>query len=145
MLRQFAVYVKHTRTNTQLIPLPIVNSACLHQHRTKFGKSQSVCTSTIPLPSISPELYTQHHGKANLPKLNRWCQHRLYCGQCGNQGNGGKRNLNWVAPACQLSKAAHAADAPPCAHASMSAIPSTFSRRCCCVCAELSGMAQSSF
>ena len=65
--------------------------------------------------------------------------------QCGNQGNGGKRNLNWVAPACQLSKAAHAADAPPCAHASMSAIPSTFSRRCCCVCAELSGMGHSSF
>ena len=80
MLHQFAVYVKHTRTNTKLIPLPIVNSACLHQHRTKFGKSQSVCTSTIPLPFTSPELYTQHHGKADLPKLNRWCQHRLYCG-----------------------------------------------------------------
>ena len=80
MLHQFAVYVKHTRTNTKLIPLPIVNSACLHQHRTKFGESQSVCTSTIPLPFTSPELYTQHHGKADLPKLNRWCQHRLYCG-----------------------------------------------------------------
>ena len=46
-----------------------------------------------------------------------------------------------------MDMAARAALAPlvPCAHASMSAIPSIFSRRCCCVCAELSGMAQSSF
>ena len=49
-----------------------------------------------------------------------------WAAHCGQLGNGGKRNLNWFAPACQLSKAAHAADAPPCAHASMSAIPSHF-------------------
>ena len=68
-----------------------------------------------------------------------------WAAQGGQLQNGGKRNLNWFAPASQLSKAAHAADAPPYAHASMSAIPSTFSRRCCCACAELSSMAQSYF
>ena len=100
MLHQFAVYVKHTRTNTKLIPLPIVNSACLHQHRTKFGKSQSVCTSTIPLPSISPELYTQHHGKANLPKLNRWCQHHVVLSAATNPG-GPVFNTTQTAPFCE--------------------------------------------
>ena len=62
--------------------------------------------------------------------------------QCGKLGNGGKRNLNWVAPASQLSKAAPSAAAPPSAHTSMSAIPSSFSQRCSYVCAGVSSMAQ---
>ena len=63
--------------------------------------------------------------------------------QGGQRQNGGKRKSNRVAQAHQLSKAACAADAPPSAHASMIAIPSIFSRRCCCVCAGLLCLAQS--
>ena len=69
-----------------------------------------------------------------------WC-----AAQCGQLGNGGKRNSNRVAPACQLSKAAHADAAPPCTHASMSAHRCSFSRRCCCACADFSSKAQYSF
>ena len=68
-----------------------------------------------------------------------------WAAHCGQLGNGGKRNLNWFAPACQLSKAAHAADAPPLAQPSMSALPTSFSRRCSCACAGISSMAQYSF
>ena len=66
-----------------------------------------------------------------------------WAAQGGQLANGGKRKLNWVAPACQLSKAAHTAAAPPSGHASMSATLSTFSHRCCCVCAGNSCMGQS--
>ena len=62
--------------------------------------------------------------------------------QGGQLQNGGKRNSNRVAQAHQLSKAACADAAPPLAYASMSALPSSFSRRCLCACAGISCMTQ---
>ena len=53
--------------------------------------------------------------------------------------------LDKVLLAPQLSKAVHALAAPPLAYASMSALPSSFSRRCSCACAGISSMAQYSF
>ena len=122
-------------------------------HRALSAMLPSGRSNRLAIAAARPSAFTIHAPEATCISKSAAAHAagmRWLCGvtcndQCGQLPSGGKRRSNWVAPAHQLSKAACATAAPPYAHVSMTALPSSFSRRCSCACAGISSMGQYSY